>query len=351
MSDVVGLRVVVVGLGAIGSFFVALLARLPWVGRVTLVDFDRYTDANLRSQLIYGCDEGELKAAAQARRMRAANPRLEVCAIPERVENVPMGRLRGDLIVGCTDTKVSRQFLSELAFRLGVPFVDSGVLGAQHLARASVFFPGPGAPCGECGWDAAAYALLETEYPCGWPAASAAPSDTGAVLAALAAGLLANECEKLVAAGGLRTAAGFQVTLDAGTLRLTTTSFTRASTCRFDHVAWQIAPLRRPLRAFTVADALAVSGAFRVPGHRFTLCSSCPRCGHRLYGLRLDRPRAVCSACGVRMTAPEFGALLDELTPSLQPEHLGRSLAQIGLMDGDVLVGTDKKFELVAEDL
>jgi molybdopterin/thiamine biosynthesis adenylyltransferase len=351
MSDDVGLHVVVVGLGAIGSFFVVLLARLPWVARVTLVDFDRYTEANLHSQLIYGCDVGELKAAAQARRMRAANPGLEVCAIPERVENVPMGRLRGDLIVGCTDTKVSRQFLSELAFRLRAPFLDSGVLGAQHLARASVFVPGPSAPCGECSWDAAAYALLETEYPCGTPAASGRPSDTDAVLASLAAGLLANECEKLVADGGSRPPAGYQVTLDAGTLRLATTSFTRVSTCRFDHRAFQIAPLHRSLRAFTVADALAVCGAFRVSGHRFTLCSACPRCGHRLNGLRLDRPRAVCPACGVRMTAPEFGALLDELTPSLSPEHLGRSLAQIGLLGGDVLVGTEKQFELVAEDL
>ena len=351
MSNVVGLHVVVVGLGAIGSFFVALLARLPWVARVTLVDFDRYTQDNVRSQLIYGCDLGELKAAAQARRMRAANPRLEVCAIPERVENVPMGRLRGDLIVGCTDTKVSRQFLSELAFRLGVPFLDSGVLGAQHLARASVFVPAPGAPCGECSWDAAAYALLETEYPCGSPAASGAPSDTDAVLALLAAGLLANECGKLATAGGSRPPSGYQVTLDAGTLRLSTTSFTRSSTCRFDHAAWQMAPLHRSLRAFTVADALAACGAFRVPGHRFTLCSACPRCGHRLKGLRLDRPRAVCSACGIRMTAPEFGALLDELTPSLSPEYLGLSLAQIGLLDGDVLVGAEKKFELVAGDL
>ncbi len=351
MSDVVGLHVVVVGLGAVGSFFLALLARLPRVARVTLVDFDRYTAANLRSQLIYGCDVGELKAAAQARRMRAANPRLEVCAIPERVENVPMGRLRGDLIVGCTDTKVSRQFLSELAFRLGVPFLDSGVLGAQHLARASVFFPGPGAPCGECSWDTAAYALLETEYPCGAPEASAAPSDTGTVLAALAAGLLANECEKLMADGGSRPAAGYQVTLDAGTIRLTTTSFSRANTCRFDHAVWQIAPLRRSLRAFTVADALATVGAFRVPGHRFTLCSACPRCGHRLTGLRLDRPRSVCPECGVRMTAPDFGSLLDGLTPSLSPEHLGLSLAQVGLLGGDVLVGAEKKFELVAEDL
>ena len=217
MPEDFGLHVVVVGLGAIGSAFVALLARVPWVARVTLVDFDRYTEANLRSQLIYRCDVGELKAAVQARRMRAENPRLEVCAIPDRVENVPMGRLRGDLVIGCTDTKVSRQFLSELAFRWGVPFLDSGVLAAQQLARASVFVPGAGAPCAQCAWDDGDYALLEMEYPCGANVAPTRASDTAPVLAALAAGLLANECEKLVAAGGARTQAGYQITLDAGT--------------------------------------------------------------------------------------------------------------------------------------
>ena len=53
-----------------------------------------------------------------------------------------------------------------------------------------------------------------------------------------------------------------------------------------------------------------LSFASRVAGHRFATRCVCPHCSFRLDGLRLDRPKARCPKCGMRMTAQEYGSLL-----------------------------------------
>src|SRR5208283_2679086 len=104
MEHKVSSHVVLVGCGAVGSFLAALLARMPGITHITLVDPDTFTVANLRNQDIFPCDVGQLKVAALARRLRTANPALEVTAIPVFVEDVPAGLLRADLIVACVDS-------------------------------------------------------------------------------------------------------------------------------------------------------------------------------------------------------------------------------------------------------
>jgi molybdopterin/thiamine biosynthesis adenylyltransferase len=351
MSPAEGLHVVVVGAGAIGSFAIYLVARVPGVARITLVDPDRYTESNLRGQNIFRCDLGEFKVAVHACRLRAAFPRIAVTAIPMPVGEVPIGLLRADLILACVDSRLARQTINFVASRLGVPWIDSGVLESEKLARVNIYAPGVSSPCLECAWGENDYALIEAEYPCGAPGAAVASSDTSAELASLAASLLAIECSKMLSGDEQHAAIGRQVTVDARTHRMISTVFRRNPDCRFCHGSWESVPLRRSLRRFSVSDALAVMGRVSVPGHRFVRSTVCPQCSIRVEGLRLDRPQARCRECGARMIAPSFDAMLAQLDSSLPQEDQGRSLAQIGLCHGDVVCGTEKQFELLGEGL
>lgn len=76
-----GKSVVIVGAGNIGSHAVPLIARTPEIGRVTIIDRDRYDETNVRSQDIAPADVGRPKALVQARRARRINPALVVTAL------------------------------------------------------------------------------------------------------------------------------------------------------------------------------------------------------------------------------------------------------------------------------
>jgi molybdopterin/thiamine biosynthesis adenylyltransferase len=335
-----------VGGGAISSFLLALLARVPGVRRISLVDPDRYTESNLRTQNIFPGDVGEYKVAALARRLRVFDPRLEVVAYPLAVEDVPLGLLRADIILAGLDTKIARQSVNQVAFWLSCPWADAGVLASEHLARVNVYSPAADSACLECAWSASDYAALEIAFPCG--AGIAAPgSDTSAVVASMAATLQANEAEKMLCGNQQYAAIGRQVTVDVRTHRMFSTTLHRNPNCRLDHAAFAIVPLSCSLRRMTIAEALAVVGRMRVPGHRFVRATVCPLCGFRLDGLRLDRPKARCPRCGVPMVAPGFDAMLEQLDVLLPAEEQRRSLAQIGLCARDVVCGTEKQFELM----
>src|ERR1700722_1710438 len=83
-----GFHLVVAGCGGnIGPQLISLLARMLGIFRLTLVDFDRYEAKNLYSQDITPADLGQTKAKVQSRRVRRINPKLEVIAIVDRLEN------------------------------------------------------------------------------------------------------------------------------------------------------------------------------------------------------------------------------------------------------------------------
>jgi hypothetical protein len=294
---------------------------------------------------------GEYKVAALARRLRVITPCLEVAALPSRIEDVPMGALRSDLFLACVDTRMARQTINEIAWRLRTPWIDSGVLASEQLARINVYVPGVDTVCLECSWDAGDYAALETEFPCGGAVSAEQSSDTSAELASLAASLVAIECRKMLSGDLQHAAVGRQVTVDARTHRLLSTSFGRNPACRFDHKSFELEFLRCSPRRLTVGEAIAITGRLRVAGHHFARQLICPKCAYRLLGLRLNRPKQRCPQCGARMIAPGFDALLEHLDASLPPEDLSRSLARVGLCAGDVVYGNDKQFELVAEVL
>ena len=165
-------RVVLVGVGNIGSFLVPLLARDQEIGELVIIDRDRYETHNLANQDIKPADVGRWKAGVQARRTRRIAPDLEVRSLTKDIERVPWGMLRGEVILTCLDSRRARMFVNLLSRRLGVLWIDAGVGGGGQLVRVSVYPPGTDEPCLECSWDARDYELVEQDYPCDGPAGS-----------------------------------------------------------------------------------------------------------------------------------------------------------------------------------
>jgi molybdopterin/thiamine biosynthesis adenylyltransferase len=337
MSDY---HVVLVGCGIIGTHVVPELPRETGVSEITLCDPDSYSAANLSVQSIDAADVGRGKAVVQAERLRRIDPALKVNVLEGRVEDVPRGLLKSDLMLSCLDSRSARQRVNELATRLGIPWIDVGVLGSQSLVRLNSYVPSQSGPCLECNWSHQDYAALEQEYPCGATTGDSYPSMASSALGAVAGALMAVEIGKFLRGDLAASAASRQVILDVQNHRLLVTTDKRNPWCMFDHLVWPVQPWRRRPEDVTVGEALAEMGSIRVEGHRFAAGLQCPACSLREESLRLNRPPARCPTCNRRMVATGIGSF-DRLDRELAGDYLSLTLAQIGLRAGDIVTGGD----------
>ncbi len=342
-----GSHVLLVGCGAIGSHLVPHLARLRGLSCVTLVDPQRYEASNLAGQAIDRRDVGRSKAEAQARRLRRLAPALTVRAIPSRVEDVPLGRLRADIALACLDSLRARQVINERARRLRMPWIDAGIDATGLLSRVSVYGPGPDAPCMECRWSAADYALVEQSHPCG-EIEAAAPTMAPSGLSGLAAALMALECGRVLTGREDEAVAGREVLLDAAHLRCFVSRDARRDDCRFDHRCWQVERLKHGPHDLTFDDALALGGSagcdegrLRVAGSPVLMGLTCAKCGSRRPLFRLEasirtRDRR-CPRCGERTLATGLDTHWEIDRTTLRGTRLRRPLAWAGIRSGDVI--------------
>ncbi len=334
------LHIVVAGAGGnTGSHLLPHLARMSEVARLTVVDPDVYEAENVRVQNIDAPDVGQAKVLAQAARLRRIRPELEVTARRERIEDVPRGLLRCHLFVSCLDSRMARQHLNEIAWRLDTPWIDCGVLGSQSLVRVSAYTPSGDSPCLECSWSAGRngdYSLLEQEYLCGAVHGMGSPTLSSAALGALAASLVAIEVAKFARGDLAEWSASRQLIFDAGHRVAQVTAERRNPWCRFDHRAWSLEPWVAPPATTTVKETLRALGSMQVAGHHFVSEMVCPGCGRRDKAPRLNRPLARCAACNRRMASSGFGAL-ERLEPRCAGEFMRLTLAQVGLRAGDIL--------------
>lgn len=351
-------HVVVIGAGGnIGSHLVPHLARTAEISRLTLVDRGRYQSRNARNQEVPPGGVGRLKATSQAARARRLNPGLEVLALAEDVENLPLGALRADLILACLDSRRARQRVNDAASRLGVPWLDGGVLGRALLGRVTRYDPGAELPCLECRWDDADYAALEQAYPCESatpaPPPTAAPSGLGALVAAL----LALECRKLLCGEAVGLLPGSELVVDAAHHRHFVTVARRNPRCRrADHGAWSLEPLPggtgTRLGGLFDAARRRVGGngdlGLRVDGKRFARALLCEDCGATRRVLRLAgslrQSERACRACGGRLALTGFGLVERIEADALSRAERRRPLSALGVRPGEVLsVGTAER--------
>lgn len=342
--------VTVVGGGNIGSSLVHHFARSESLERLTIIDFDKYEFKNITSQDILTKDVRKLKADVLARRARLINPNLKVEAIVDRVENVPLGKLRASVIAACLDSKEARRIVNQAAWRLGVPWIDAGVNARDGLfARVTPYLPDLQSPCLECAWDTDDYDTLEQVYPCGGKLPSSVPTNAPSSLGALTAALQAIKCEKVISGDTDNVVFGRQVLVDAANDSLNTMVFRRNKTCKFDHRIWQIRAFRHRPAKTTIADVLELirelfgtvrSACLGVEEQPLVCGMRCSGCGRTQQVLRLryrlSMRDCTCTKCGSE-TMPVGFSMVDRLNLSnADKKLLRRPLSSIGLRAGDV---------------
>ena len=120
-------RVIVFGLGGVGSFVVEALAR-SGIGELVLVDSDRICPSNLNRQLfaLHSTLE-ELKVDVAEKRILDINPDCHVVKfpmfyLPENAETIDLSRY--DYIVDCIDTITAKLEIITRATSLSVPVIS-----------------------------------------------------------------------------------------------------------------------------------------------------------------------------------------------------------------------------------
>lgn len=120
--------VVVVGLGAVGSYVVEGLAR-SGIGRLRLVDFDIVHKSNINRQL-YALEStlGQPKAEVARRRVEDINPRCQVESVQLFVEGAGVEKVlagQPDLVVDAIDTVWPKVNFLAAVVKAGLPVISS----------------------------------------------------------------------------------------------------------------------------------------------------------------------------------------------------------------------------------
>ncbi len=107
--------VVVVGVGAIGSYVSTILAS-SGVGSLHLIDFDTIELSNLNRQLLFREDDiGKPKVNVAAEKLKQLNPDVKIFAYNKKMENVSVSIYQNaDVIIGCLDTFIGRRWINSM---------------------------------------------------------------------------------------------------------------------------------------------------------------------------------------------------------------------------------------------
>lgn len=337
-----------VGAGLVGGFLGPVVAALGSVGRVRVIDRDRYTRGQARRS-----DVGKPKAVVVARLMQAVRHQLQCVPIVADIEHLPLALFRCDILLTALDSKLARMTMNFAFRKLGIPYwIDSGI-SSPGLVRISTFAQGEDSPCYECGMDAADYAS-EQSYAC-QSEFTPPPTNSPAYLGAVAASLQAAECARLLSGQFDQASLNRELLYDVRTHRLFVTRLEPSKTCRLDHSAFVIRSLRRSAGEITVAEVFGLQGGgttakaspaavLEVPGKLFVRELSC-QCGERRSTLRLkgrfSAAAQTCAKCGGRMTALGTGLKNALSFSSLSQRELAKPLSALGLQTSDVIAVDD----------
>jgi molybdopterin/thiamine biosynthesis adenylyltransferase len=342
--------IAIVGNGNIGVQAALHVARMPQVDGMVLIDKDSFSAGNV-SQIFSSAEIGQAKAIVTARRARRIRPGgdLHVEAIVARVADIPLGKLRASVILGCVDSPLARSDINQLAWRLGVPWIDAGIQAQGALVRIQVHVPSFDGACIQCAWGVKDFERLSFAYTCEGRLREPPPTNAPSALGATAAGLQVLECARLL--NGDQSLAGKQLIYELRHHNYYVNSLRRNAACRFDHRVWSIE--KAPASVRTVGDLIEHGrklfggeppAAISAQGKSWVTRLACRLCGRQVNTLRLQgrlSPRLrSCEQCGGEMHPVGF-----HLRPRLEMRSasgrlLARPLRHLGLCAGDVVTLT-----------
>ena len=117
--------VMIVGVGAVGSFAAEALARTG-IGHLILVDFDTVEQSNINRQL-FALDStvGQAKVSVAATRIRDINPDITIDALNVFFDENTVLDSKPDFIIDAIDTVPSKIALYKWAARYNIPLISS----------------------------------------------------------------------------------------------------------------------------------------------------------------------------------------------------------------------------------
>lgn len=148
-------KVLIIGVGGLGSWISELLARAG-VGLLRLADDDKVDFTNIHRQAMYNQADAEAnrpKVAAAAEHLRLINPEVTIEPVEGRVDPHNIEKLAGnaDLLIDGTDNFATRFIINDFAVKTNRPWIFAGVVGAE--AQIMTIVPGQTA-CLRCVFDA-----------------------------------------------------------------------------------------------------------------------------------------------------------------------------------------------------
>jgi len=146
-------KVLVVGLGALGSTISTLLARAG-VGYLRIVDGDSPELHNLHRQILYSeadVQKGTSKADAAKRRLLESNSTIQIESFAEFLSYQNVDRLLDgvDVVVDALDNIATRYIVNDCAVATGIPYVFGGAV--ETVGNVMSIIPGRTA-CLRCLW-------------------------------------------------------------------------------------------------------------------------------------------------------------------------------------------------------
>ena len=146
-----GSRVLVVGLGGLGSPLALYLAAAG-VGSLVVADGDRVELSNLQRQILFRTDDvGRMKTDVALERVGQVNPEVRVSALAQRLDasNLPAALAGVDLVVDGSDNFATRFAVNAACVAAGVPLVSGAVIRMEGQVAV---FPNGGrdAACYRC---------------------------------------------------------------------------------------------------------------------------------------------------------------------------------------------------------
>lgn len=144
-------RVLIVGLGALGSTLASNLARAG-VGKLRLVDRDFVEESNLQRQILFDEEDAARtlpKAVAAADKLRRINSSVQYEALVEDVNFTNIERLVADvdLVLDATDNLETRYLINEVCVKRDLPWIYGACVGSTGMTMTIV--PRE-TPCLEC---------------------------------------------------------------------------------------------------------------------------------------------------------------------------------------------------------
>jgi len=144
-------RVVIIGLGALGSMSAMLLARIG-VGEIKIVDRDYVEIDNLHRQILYDEEDAVYKlpkAEAAANKLKKINSSITITPVVSHVshrniENIVEGY---DIIIDGTDNFETRFLINDVAIKNNIPWIYGSAIETYGMTMNIV--PGE-TPCLRC---------------------------------------------------------------------------------------------------------------------------------------------------------------------------------------------------------